>query len=80
MKISEIIQKAGLNSEEKEIRMGIVNGWNSDRIKLSRDLKKFIIEGSGKERSLGRCYTEYSYEVTDGIDTYLVTYTVDSSD
>ena len=80
MKIAQILQEAGIEPRHGEIKLGTVNGWTDKRNDLYNALKEYRIEGSGTERSLGRCYNEYSFTISDGRDEYNVVYSVDSGD
>jgi hypothetical protein len=80
MKIAHLLQEANIEPRHGEIKLGTVNGWDESRRTLYRSLREFVVPDSGTERELGRCYTEYSFTINDGIDEYNVVYSVDSSD
>lgn len=78
--IKEILQNHEVNSNQNVINLGMSNGWLSKKIQLLRSLKNYKVDGSDKEKELGRCYTEYSFIISDNIDQFTVIYSSDSSD
>ena len=78
--IKEILQKHEVNSNQNVINLGMSNGWLSKKIQLLKLLRNYIVDGSDKENEIGRCYTEYSFIISDNTDKFTVIYRSDSSD
>lgn len=80
MSIAELLKSASIEPQHGEINLGTVNGWNTSTNTLYNALREYRVENSGTERNLGRCYNEYSFTIADGVDEYILVYSVDSSD
>jgi hypothetical protein len=82
MKISEIITNGKLNVKDNVINLGYENGWyySEKMVEAYNNLEQLKIEGSNTSRTIGRCETEYTFQVTDGDETYTVISKVDSGD
>ena len=80
MTIQSILEKYDIEPQYGEIQLGTINGWGERQNSLWDELKPYRVENSGTERSLGRCYTEYSFTIRDEQSEYNVVYSVDSSD
>jgi hypothetical protein len=77
---SENLKEACANAKNGEIHLGTANGWGEKTNALYAELNELKIPNSGSSRNLGRCYNEYSFDVTVDEKTYTIVYTVDSSD
>ena len=80
MSIAELITTSGIEPQYGEIKLGIANGWTTERRELYKQLNEWRVDGTGTQRELRRCYNEYSFTINDGVDEYNGVYTVDSSD
>jgi len=80
MKIREILEQHGIPVNNQVINMGIMNGWNKNYFEAHRKFRDFYIPGTINNKELGRCYSKTSIHITDGLETFLYVYNVDSSD
>ena len=89
MKISDLLEKyygddptyLAQVRERKEIMLGCMNDWSYssyDKWAMYSDIQEF--EGPVKCKKWGRCIEEFQKEISDGAETFLVTWECDSSD
>jgi hypothetical protein len=62
------------------IDLGTANGWDSETLKIYRELLDMKIQGSYQEVELSNCYYEKSFDVEIENQIVKVTYKVDSGD
>ena len=75
-----IIERLGSRVSGDKINLGTLNWCGDELMSLFNELNKLEIKGSGSSVNLGRCYTEYFFDVEiEGI-RYTVSYKIDSSD
>lgn len=75
--ISEAIERI---FTRKAFPLGYCNGWSKCENDLYSILQKMVVAGSCKSYQVGRCISESSFDVTDGVDTLTITHGCDSSD
>lgn len=66
--------------ENGYIDLGTANGWDSETLKIYRELLEIKIQGSYQEVELSNCYYEKSFDVVIENQVVKVTYRVDSGD
>jgi hypothetical protein len=62
------------------IGLGTANGWDSETLKIYRELLDMKIQGSYQEVEISNCYYEKSFDVEIENQIVKVTYKVDSGD
>jgi hypothetical protein len=62
------------------IDLGTANGWNSETLKIYRELLEIKIQGSYQEVELSNCYYKKSFDAVIENKVVKVTYKVDSGD
>ena len=81
-KIKEIIEQNKLNVKDNIINFGYQNGliYNKRLWDVFKSLNELAIKDTHTSETVGRCETEYRFQITDGFETYTVVSKVDSGD
>ena len=78
--MTETLKKALERAKNGVIQLGTANGWGAESNALYKELSELRVPETGKERNLGRCYNEYSFDVKIEEQIFQVVYSVDSGD
>jgi hypothetical protein len=80
MFVKKLIEEGTIKpNADGEIRLGTANGWGDETSAVFDGLRKLQV-GHSREKNLGRCYNEYSFDIVDEGEKYVVVYSVDSGD
>lgn len=68
------------SNDSNRINLGCANGWLNETDHLYEFLRENLIENTSKHEYIGRCYSQYEFDVKLENQIYTVVYTVDSGD
>ena len=77
---TETIIKQLKEAQGSIIDLGCANGWNKETNEQYRALRELMVPGSQGSKNLGRCWTEYSFDVNVEGKIYTIIHNVDSGD
>lgn len=68
------------SKDSNQINLGCANGWLKETETLYEFLRENSTEKYPRREYIGRCYSQYKFDVKLEDEVYTVVYTVDSGD
>ena len=68
------------NAPGSIIDLGCANGWNKLTNEQYIALRELMVPGSIRSKELGRCWTEYAFDINLENKIYTILHNVDSGD